>query len=66
MFGEEAVMPEEIKHKSTRTMSEAIFCPTEAEAKDLLEPERFKAVENLQKYQSETKAWRDKKKKKKY
>jgi len=65
LFGEEAVLPEEIKYKSARTTTEASSCPTEAEAKDLLEPERLKAVENLEKYQLETKAWRDKKTKEK-
>jgi hypothetical protein len=34
-------------------------CPSEAEDKDLLEPGMLKAVVNLQKYQEETKAWRD-------
>jgi hypothetical protein len=31
---------------------------TEAENKDLLEPDRLKAVTNLHKYQEETRAWR--------
>jgi hypothetical protein len=38
----------------------------EAESKDILEPERMKAVENLQSYQNETRAWRDKKVKQKH
>jgi hypothetical protein len=50
MFGAEAIMPEEIKHQSTRTR-----------AGDLLELDRLKAIENLEKYQTEIKAWRDKK-----
>jgi hypothetical protein len=36
-------------------------CPSEAEEKDLLEPDRLKALASLQKYQDETKAWRDSK-----
>jgi hypothetical protein len=36
-------------------------CPNEAEEKDLLEPDRLKALASLQKYQDETKAWRDSK-----
>jgi hypothetical protein len=52
-------MPEEIKHKSSRTMAEASPCPTEAEDKDLLELGRLKVVANQQKYQAETKAHRD-------
>jgi hypothetical protein len=39
---------------------EAINNPTEAESKDLLEPEHMKKVENLQSYQNEMRAWRDK------
>jgi hypothetical protein len=31
-----------------RTRAGAIYSPTEAESKDLLEPERMKVVENLQ------------------
>jgi hypothetical protein len=61
LYGEEPVTPEEIKLHNARTNTEAIYSPTEAESKDLLEPERMKAVKNLQSYQKETKAWRDKK-----
>jgi hypothetical protein len=63
LYGEEPVTPEEIKLCSTRTNREAIHSPSKAESKDLLEPERMNAVENLQSYQNETKAWRDKKSK---
>jgi hypothetical protein len=59
LFGEEAVMPEEIKHISSRTMPEASPCLIEAEDKDLLESDRLKVVASLQKYQTETKSWRD-------
>jgi hypothetical protein len=38
--------------------------PNEAEEKDLSEPERHKAVTNLQKYQDKTRNWRDPKVKK--
>jgi hypothetical protein len=34
-------------------------CPNEAEEKDLLESDRLNAVANLQKYQEETRIWRD-------
>jgi hypothetical protein len=61
LYGEELVTPEEIKLHSARTKAEAIYSPTEAESKDMLEPEHMKAVENLQSYQNETRAWRDKK-----
>jgi hypothetical protein len=61
LYGEEPVTTEEIKLRNSRTKTEATYSPTEAESKDLLEPERMKAVENLQFYQNATRAWRDKK-----
>jgi hypothetical protein len=61
LYGEEPVTPEEIKSHSARTRAEATYSPTEAESKDLLEPDCMKAVENLQSYQNETRAWRHKK-----
>jgi hypothetical protein len=64
LFGAEAVLPKEIKYQSLRTTAEVPPCPSEAEEKDLLESERLKAVENLQKYQDETRSWRDPKVKK--
>jgi hypothetical protein len=65
LFGAETVMPEEIKHENAWTMEDAIFCPTKEEAKDLLESDRIKAIDNLQKYQTKMKYWRDKKVKEK-
>jgi hypothetical protein len=65
LFGEEAVMPEEIKLKSARTMTEVVPSPTKEESKDLLESDRLKAVKNLHDYQVDTKVWRDKKVKEK-
>jgi hypothetical protein len=53
--------PEEIKLRSATIKTEVTYSPSEAESKDLLQPERMKAVENLQSYQNEAKAWRDKK-----
>jgi hypothetical protein len=61
LYGEEPVILDEIKLHSARTKTEATYSPSEAESKDLLEPERMKAVKNLQPYQNETRAWRDKK-----
>jgi hypothetical protein len=61
LYREEPVTPEEIKLRSARTKMEATYSPSEAESKDLLEPEWMKAVENLQSYQNETRAWRNKK-----
>jgi hypothetical protein len=61
LYGEETVTREEIKLRSARTKAEVIYSPTEAESKDLLEPKRMKAIENMQSYQSEMKAWIDEK-----
>jgi hypothetical protein len=55
LFGAEVVLPEESKHQSLRTTVEVPPCPSEVE-KDLLELERLKVVENLQKYQDETRS----------
>jgi hypothetical protein len=61
LYGEELVTLEEIKLRSTRTKVEAIYSPTEAVSKDLLEPKHMKVIENLQSYQNKMRAWRDKK-----
>jgi hypothetical protein len=61
LYGEEPVPLEEIRLHSARTKAEATYSPTEAESKDLLKSECMKAVDNLQSYQNETRAWRDKK-----
>jgi hypothetical protein len=58
LYGEEPVTPEEIKLRSARTRTEAIYSPSEAKSKDFIEPENMKAVENLLCYQNETRAWR--------
>jgi hypothetical protein len=47
LFGAKAVTLEEIKHKSMRTVSKAMFCPSEAKGKDLLDSDRLKAIVNL-------------------
>jgi hypothetical protein len=59
MYGDEAVLPEEIKHRSLQTTIETIVCPNEAEEMDLLKSDILKANANLQKYQEETRTWRD-------
>jgi hypothetical protein len=64
LFGAEAVQLEEIKHQSLLTTAEAPPCLNEVEEKDLLESKRLKAIVNLQKYQDETRSWRDPKVKK--
>jgi hypothetical protein len=47
LYGEEPVTLEEIKLRSARTKAKAIYSPTKAESKYLLEPEHMKVVENL-------------------
>jgi hypothetical protein len=59
MYGVEAVLPEEVKHRSLRTATTTPACPSEAEEKDMLESDRLKVVANLQKYQEETRPWID-------
>jgi hypothetical protein len=66
LYGEEPVTLEEIKFCSARTRGETTYSPTEVESKDLLEPKCMKAIENLQSYQNETRACRDKKVKQKH
>jgi hypothetical protein len=61
LFREEAVTLEEIKFKSATKRSEVVHDSIEAESKDMLEPQRMKAIENLHAYQVKMKAWRDKK-----
>jgi hypothetical protein len=53
MYGAEAMLPEEIKHRSLWAAAESTTCLNEAEEKDLLESDRLKAVTNLEKYQTE-------------
>jgi hypothetical protein len=64
LFRAKALLPEEIKHQSLRTIAKAPSCPSEADEKDLLELERLKVVSNQKKYQDETTFWRDPKIKK--
>jgi hypothetical protein len=59
LFGAEAVLPEEIKHQSLPTTTEAPPCPNDTEEKDILESDMLKSITNLQRYQDETRKWRD-------
>jgi hypothetical protein len=49
LYKAEAVLPEEIKHRSLQTIVEVASYPSEAQDEDLLEPDRLKAVANLKK-----------------
>jgi hypothetical protein len=58
-YGAEAMLLEEIKHRSLQTAAETAPCPNEADEKDLFESDRLKDVVNLKKYQEQIRAWRD-------
>ena len=53
--------PKEIKFEGPRTNVSIIEEEEQATSKDLLEEERMKAIQNLEKYQKETKNWYNKK-----
>jgi hypothetical protein len=59
MYRAKAVLPEELKHQSLRTATATLACPSEAKEKELLESDGLNVVANLQKYQEETRAWRE-------
>ena len=62
LYGEEAVMPEEIKLRSWRTSEEA--GATEEDIKpsiDMIEAGKIQAAINLGRYQEETRRWKNKK-----
>jgi hypothetical protein len=51
--------PQEIKHGSPRTNTSAIPDVDEPTSKDLIDRDRVFALQALNKYQAQTKAWRD-------
>ena len=53
--------PKEIKFEGPRTNIQIIEEEEQVTSKDLLEEERMKAIQNLEKYQKETKNWYNKK-----
>jgi hypothetical protein len=59
MYRADAGLLEEVKYQSLRTATEAPTCPSEAKEKDLPESDGLKAIAKIQKYQEETRAWRD-------
>jgi hypothetical protein len=61
LYGEEAMMPEEIQFQGPRTNIKIIDEDQQMTRKDLLEEKRMKAIQNLEKYQKETKNWYNKK-----
>jgi hypothetical protein len=59
MYGSKAMTPQELKHGSPRANSTATPDVDESTSKDLIEGDRVLALEALNKYQAQTKAWRD-------
>jgi hypothetical protein len=54
LYGEEAIMSEEIQFQGPRTNIEIIDEDQQMTSKDLLEEERMKTIQNLEKYQKKT------------
>jgi hypothetical protein len=59
LYGSEAMTPQEIKHGSPRTVTTAIPDVDEPTSKDLIDGDRVFALQVVNKYQAQTKAWRD-------
>jgi hypothetical protein len=60
MYGSEAMMPQELKHGSPRASPTTTLDVDEPTSKDLIDGGCVLAVEALNKYQAQTKAWCDK------
>jgi hypothetical protein len=62
LFGTEAMTPEEIKNESMRVLKVKEIEEVDKKVeKDMIELMILKAVENIEKYQKETKTWKDRK-----
>jgi hypothetical protein len=59
LYGSEAMTPQEIKHGSPRTSASVVPDIDEPTSKDLIDGYRVFALQVLNKYQAQTKAWRD-------
>jgi hypothetical protein len=59
MYGSEAMTPQELKHRSPRTNKSAVPDVDEPTSRDLIDGDRVLALQALNKYQVQTKAWRD-------
>jgi hypothetical protein len=51
--------PQEIKHGSPRTSASAVLDVDKPTSKDLIDGDRVFALQALNKYQAQTKAWRN-------
>jgi hypothetical protein len=62
LFGTEAMTPEEINNESMRVLkAKEIEEVDQRVEKDMIELTILEAAQNIEKYQKETKAWKDKK-----
>jgi hypothetical protein len=59
MYGSEAMTPQELKHGSPRTSPTTTPNVDEPASKDLIDGDHVLALQALNKYQAQTKAWRD-------
>jgi hypothetical protein len=59
LYGSKAMTPQEIKHGSPRTNTSAIPNVDEPTSKDLIDRDRVLALQALDRYHAQTKAWRD-------
>ena len=58
LYGEEAMLLEEVKHQSLPIIKQAL-AEDEEYSKETIEGTRLEAVKNITKYQEQTKKWRD-------
>ena len=58
LYGEEAILAEEIKHQSLRVIKQAL-AEDEEYSKETIKGTRLEVVENITKYQEQIKKWRD-------
>jgi len=58
LYGEEAMLPKEIKHHSLQVMKQTLATDEEY-SKETIKGSRLEAVENSNKYQEQTRKWRD-------
>jgi hypothetical protein len=59
MYGSEAMASQELKHGSPRPNTTATPDVDESTSKDLIDGDHVLALEALNRYQAQTKAWRD-------
>jgi cation transport regulator ChaB len=58
LYREEAMLPEEVRHQSLRVMKQALAA-NEEYLKETIKGIRLEAIQNITKYQEQTKKWRD-------